>query len=420
MEFSKADAKIIDRVKYKSARPTLGGDPEFFITDKKGKILSADKFLPGKEEPLLIGSRKDSYPSKLFFDGIQAEMAVAFDVCREYFADNIVHCWRKAFKSIPPDHKIILRPSARVSKDVIEDAHPEARIFGCMPDFNAYTCTTNTDEMDATSHPYRYAGGHMHFGVSSPYVKEEHEEYKISKTEEGHLRAIKFFDLLITLPTLLLDNGPGSAKRKEKYGKAGCFRPTPYGVEYRTPSCWWLRSPLTVSLVFGLGRLAWMMMVYGVDSDIREALGFSEEDIRGAIDESDTKTVKGIWNALRPYVALAGSPNSNPLHITSVITTNADRVNENYTGMSGTLPRLSGAPVFALAAFEYALVNGLDVIAKDDIRESWHIGGSFRSTTGWVNGSFNKLYEDKDFSKFQSSFFKEIFPNTKVSYISQD
>lgn len=417
MEFSKVDAKIINMVRYKGIRPSMGGDPEFFIADKDGKILSADNFLPGKEEPILISSRNDDYPSKLFFDGIQAEMAIAHNRCREYLADNAVHCWRKLFKALPVDHKVILRPSVEVQKEVIDNAHPEARVFGCMPDFNAYTCTTNTAEMDASNHPYRYAGGHMHFGTSSPYLNQEHEEFKIAKTEDGHLRAVKFLDLFVTLPTLLLDNEPGAARRKEKYGKAGCFRPTPYGIEYRTPSCWWLRSPMTVSLVFGLGRLAWTLMTMKMDTAIRKALGFPEEDIRGAIDETDIKTIKKIWDKLRPYVALAGAPLGNPLHIGSVITTERDRVKDTYTGMSGTLPVLAGKPTFALAAFEYALANGLEVLIKDDIRANWNIGESYNSTIGWVAGAYNRLNEDEDFHKFQSSFLKEMFPKTKVSYI---
>ena len=248
-------------------------------------------------------------------------------------------------------------------------------------------------------------------------MTETHEEYKIAKTEEGHLRAIKFLDLLIMIPTMLLDNGPGAARRKEKYGKAGCFRPTPYGVEYRTPSCCWLRSPMTVSLVLGLGRLAWVMMSRQADEEIRKSIGFAEEDIRGAIDESDVATIKKIWSNLRPYIALSGSPHGNPLHIGSVRTSDNDYVKETYTGMSGTLPRLQGKPIFALAALEYAVANGLDVIVKDDVRENWSIGKDFSSGIGWVSGAYAHLIKNEDYLKFQSSFLKEMFPKTKVPYV---
>jgi len=423
MDFSNVDQNIIMKLQGQVIKPYLGGDPEFFIADKSGTILAADNFFPGKEDPITVSSRHGDYPSKLFFDGIQAEMAVSHNRCREYFADNIFGCWQRSFaNNIPKDHNVVIRPSIKVSKSVIENAHPEARIFGCMPDYNAYTCTTNTPEMDASTHMYRYAGGHMHFGCSSPYLNENHEEYKIARTEEGHLRAVKFLDLIMALPTVLLDSSPGAKRRRAKYGKAGCFRPTPYGIEYRTPSCWWLRSPMTVSLAYGLGRLAWVMMCRGMDQEIRKAIGFPEEDVRGAIDESDKKTVLKIWDALRPYVALSSARFSNPLHIASALSGEGGRVmypSEEFTGMAGRLPKLSQNPVFALAVFEYVLENGLDVLVGEDIRDNWSVGSVFSNTIGWVKGSYHKFRNDSDFLKFQSSFLRVMFPKTKVPYVTK-
>jgi hypothetical protein len=287
-----------------------------------------------------------------------------------------------------------------------------------MPDFNAYTLAQNTPEMDASLHPYRYAGGHMHFGISSPYLGPESPEYKLAKTEEGHIKIIRFFDLMVTIPTLLLDNGPDAIRRREKYGKAGCFRPTPYGIEYRTPSCWWLKAPMTVSLIYGLGRLAWAILIRGVDQDIRKLVGFSEEEIRGAIDESDGKMVKKIWESLRPYVALAGSRFSNPLHIGSLRTDQNGYISDNYTGMAGKLPALRGNPVFALAALEYAFEVGLDQIITGDMRSEWAVDENhYKSGNGWVNGTYKNLVGNEDFKKFQSSFLKTIFPRSKAPYL---
>lgn len=417
MEFADVDRDLVSQLRGCGASPTMGGDPEFFIADKDGKIMNADKFLPGKETPILVKSRHSDAMSKLFFDGIQAEIAVMHSTCREYFANNVASCLRSAYEKIPLDHHIILRPSAEISKDIIESAHPEARIFGCEPDYNAYTLAQNTPEMDASLHPYRYAGGHMHFGISSPYIGDDHAEYKLAKTEEGHIRAIKFFDLIVTIPTMLLDNGPDAIRRREKYGKAGCFRPTPYGIEYRTPSCWWLKAPMTVSLIYGLGRLAWAILTRGMEDKIRTAIGFSEEDIRGTIDESDGRTAKKIWENLRPYIALAGGRFSNPLSIGSVKTTDGGYVNEKYTGMAGTLPRLKGFPVFALAALEYAFEIGLDKVIQGSMRSEWAIDEtSYRSGNGWVTGSYKNLIGNEDFKKFQASFLKAVFPKSKISY----
>jgi len=406
MDFDTAlDSKIVRYMDGINIKATLGGDPEFFIEDAKGTILNADRFFPGKENPVLIAA-KGEMKSKLFFDGIQGEIAPAHSACREYLTNNIWQCFNRIYNSIPEDHKMVLVPSAKINKKIIENADPEARIFGCMPDFNAYTLSVNTTEMDASTHPYRYAGGHMHFGISSPYQKKGMPEFDLAKREEGHIRAVKFMDLLVSIPTLILDNGPGSKLRRDKYGKAGCFRPTPYGIEYRTPSCWWLKSPMLASLVYGLGRLAWTMMVRGVDEDLRKAVGFDDESIRGAIDESDEPMAYKIWEHMRPYVALSGAAISNPLHITSSSSTKYDDI---FAYRKNVMPKHKGRVVYTLAVFEYMLNNGIESVIKPNVKSEWCVGDpdQWRNTRGFVVGSFQGLRNNKDFMKFQERFLKE-------------
>ena len=102
-EIDKGIARRIHRVNYS---PSIGGDPEFFIGDEKGQIRSADDFFPSKNDPIRVIARDDKF-SRLFFDGIQAEMAVAYQSCREYFAGNIEKVWREVYNRIPKDHQII-------------------------------------------------------------------------------------------------------------------------------------------------------------------------------------------------------------------------------------------------------------------------------------------------------------------------
>ena len=416
MKISKVNKTIVDKTRKSTSVVSMGGDPEFFIADKRGKVLNADAFLPGKHNSHIVRSDGDRFKGKVFFDGIQAEMAVAHNTCREYFAVNTRACWRHVLRTIPEDHKIVLKPAVKVQKAILERADPEARRFGCAPDFNAYTLSANTPEMDASRHPFRYAGGHMHLGGYELKYKRSDDPYvKAFTTEEGHLRMIKLLDFLVTIPTLLLDSGPGAKKRRAKYGKAGCFRPTPYGIEYRTPSCWWLKSPMTLSLVYGLGKLAVLFLAADTEEDFRKEINVDEETIRGCIDESDTKTASGIWKNLRPYIALIGRSYSNPLNMGSLFST--DRryyADSRYVGYNGP-PKTTGRVVHALACFEYMLKNGLDAVIGNNVRNEWALPIGFGLPNGpvwrngFVSGAFNKLIGNEDFEKFQTSFLKELY-----------
>lgn len=399
-------------------RLNIGGDPEYFIGTNRGKILNADAFLPGKEDPIVVPQSlargvDDQNASKIFFDGIQGEMSVAFSYCREIFIENIKHCFKRLYKEIPNNHKIILKPSAKIQKKIIEKADPEARRFGCAPDFNAYTRTTNTPEMDASAHPFRYAGGHIHMGVQGvEFMHPDHSLVVLSKNPRGQLRMIKLLDLFVTIPTLQLDNSPNAKRRRSKYGKAGCFRPTPYGIEYRTPSCWWLKSPITVSLVTGLARLAWIFAENDLDIELMKKLKLDEDTIQGCINESDTKTVNAIWEKLRPYIVIAGYPARNPLHLGSVLSEKFFIVSGNYKGLT-KLPKITGDKyVYSFAVFEYMLKNGLHSVIDKDVKKEWSgVRKPFDSLSknGMIHGSFEKLSDNKDFRMFQQGLLDNLY-----------
>jgi hypothetical protein len=291
-----------------------------------------------------------------------------------------------------------------------------------MPDYNAYTLSQNTPEMDASQHPFRYAGGHIHLGWSSPYLKKASAEYQMVKNEENHPGIIKMLDLLVSIPTLPLDNAPGSKHRRDKYGKAGCFRPTPYGVEYRTQSCWWLQSPITASLVFGLGRLAWSILAQGKGAEFLKYVDVSEEEVRGTIDEGDVRNAKKIWKKMRPYVACSGEGYRNPIHVRSAMASTYSarerfRANWSHRLESVDIPGL----VTGLGVFEYMLKHGvLSVIGSNNPAECWSIPSEEPEENtnpvlklvgpvynGFVSGGYDMLYNNKDFQSFQISLWKE-------------
>jgi hypothetical protein len=417
MKLKDLDKKFVTKINGIQSTPTFGGDPEFFVANSRGTILASDKFFPGKENKIEFAAKEPHgcyNKNKLFFDGIQAEMNLGVTTCREYFTDNVYRCLHKAIEIIGIANKIVLKPSVKVRKEIILMADPEARRFGCMPDFNAYTRTTNTGEIDATKHPYRYAGGHIHIGISSKYLNKDSYEYQMAKTEEGHIEIIKLLDLIVGIPSVLLDNSESSIRRRSQYGKAGCFRPTPYGIEYRTPSCFWIKAPELVSLMTGLARLAWTLCASNLHKEFLEKIKYEEQAVRETIDNSDVVKANEIWLVMRPYVALMGKDYTNPLNIKAIRTSKYGYISNTYVGQKGKMPHISdgGKVMHGLAAFEYIVNNGLAAIFSNDVATEWAIGKDKRfkggEYKGFINGMYQRLIHNTDFSKFQLSLLKDI------------
>lgn len=396
------------------AKPTLGGDPEFFVGDSKRSILAADKFFPGKHTPLVfdlygrdpdtVGFDSHTGLNKLFFDGIQAEVNPIPSYCRDVVIANMRTCLQAAQRIIK-DHKIIIKPSVEVKKSVIMEADPEARIFGCAPDFNAYTLTVNTPPMNAEKHPYRYSGGHMHFGLAFGSQKYTEAYKALLNTEIGHISAIRSMDYFVGLAMMLLDRSPAAVRRRSKYGKAGCFRPTPYGIEYRTLSCYWMKSPMLASLVYGLARLALNIRSLYSDEQMEQMykfVGYNQDDVRHMIDASDLEAGKKAWNGIRLMLVHHGCCIENPINIRSFTESsgfimNRDKVEEKNLAVHG------------LAALDYLIENGAEPFIED-VPNEWSLSNldGFNKNNGFMTGAYTKFLKHTDFQKFQSSHLKEI------------
>ncbi len=100
----------------------------------------------------------------------------------------------------------------------------QAKMFGCDPDFNVYLKEPNNPPSPKSS--LRTAGGHIHIGFENP-------DLEISE------KIIYAMDMTLGLESITLDPDD---RRREMYGKAGCFRIKEYGVEYRTLSNFWIGS----------------------------------------------------------------------------------------------------------------------------------------------------------------------------------
>lgn len=213
----------------------IGADPEIFVTDARGALVSAYGLVPGTKEA----------PYKVAKGAVQVDgMALEFNINPadnpKEFKDNLNTVMNKLEKMISPHYKFAIEPVAEFGLELINEQPKEARELGCMPDYNAYTGAPNprpNAEVD-----FRTASGHVHVGWTKD-VDPLHPEHF-----EACCWLTKVLDAYLGIPSLLWD---GNAKRRELYGKAGSFRPKPYGMEYRVLSNAWLKLPGPRGLVFG-------------------------------------------------------------------------------------------------------------------------------------------------------------------------
>jgi hypothetical protein len=219
---------------------TYGCDPELFVRKKK-TFISAAGLIPGTKEA----------PFKVDGGAVQVDgMAVEFNIDP---VDNVTD-WNKniekvlgALRDMLPGHELVAIPSITFRQKQWDATPDEAKELGCDPDYNAYSGLENP--RPAALGRVRAAGGHIHVGWRN--------QADIPVTDPLHLQncrhVVRRLDRYVGYPSLMYDN---DVRRRKMYGKAGAFRPKPYGVEYRTLSNFWVLDPEMRSWVFNMVNLA--------------------------------------------------------------------------------------------------------------------------------------------------------------------
>ena len=187
----------------------FGADPEFFAA-KNGEII------PGT---MLIPSTIDTGWGYITNDGIVLEIN-PFPGEIQRLLDNLMGLVDVAMRETGCE--LIFEPRYRVSEAIIELAgtyDTSALEFGCSPDRNIYDDAMSA-RMDASKHPWRYAGGHIHIasGKMDPWLVISSLECELSDDINANSSIEEEYE------------------RRKYYGRAGCFRKKPYGAEWRTPS----------------------------------------------------------------------------------------------------------------------------------------------------------------------------------------
>jgi hypothetical protein len=245
----------------------LGSDPEVFLCDATGKHISAIGYINAdKWNPMQIPDMPEGYT--LQEDNVSLEYGIPPAASAEQFIEHIENVMDKSLAYLPGLHFSQLSCTI-FTEDQMQT--PQAHVFGCEPDFCAWTEEANPKPQPP--HPFmRSAGGHVHV-----------------ETELDKSLVIKAMDLFLGVPSVLMDHGED---RKQLYGKAGAYRPKKYGVEYRTLSNFWIFSPTLIKWVWNSTERALRLASQG--DDFSPAM---RDTILKAINQNDKEAAKFLVDA---------------------------------------------------------------------------------------------------------------------------
>lgn len=201
---------------------TLGADVEVFLqeTSTHAFIPSNTFFEYTKDEPL------EAYGYQFSKDNVSFEFATPTATSGLEFVNYINEGLKLVRQYVPSN--------LTINYDVSSATFPqnqltgENAIFGCDPDYSAYTGQMNFKPAVEDINPYRFAGGHIHLGYNEP-------------NDQISREIAKALDIYLYIP---FNYTYGYDKfRNSIYGMPGTHRLKPYGVEYRSLGPQWLNAP---------------------------------------------------------------------------------------------------------------------------------------------------------------------------------
>lgn len=221
-------AKKIETDTIKDCKPgfKFGCDPELFVQDEKGRLVSAEGLLPGtKQEPHPVEF------GAVQVDGMAAEFNIDPATSFEEWDRNISSVIKTLESMLPKGYTLLAKPSVIFDQEVWDSTPDIAKELGCMPDFNAWSMSVNPPPHFAGEPKLRTASGHIHIGWTEEADLEDRQHIM------NCCDLVKQFDWYLGGWSLKEDTEP---MRRLLYGKAGACRFKSYGVEYRVLSNFWV------------------------------------------------------------------------------------------------------------------------------------------------------------------------------------
>lgn len=255
---------------------SVGTDPEVFLKID-GKLTSAYGVIPGtKEEPYLVED------GAVQVDGMALEFNINPAMNRRDFIRSHVSVMKTLEGMLPDGSKLSFTPCGEFGTDYISKQPPEATILGCDPDYNAYTGRLNDSPNGEQG--FRTASGHIHIGwrdgkdLIDPLDPLHFEECRM---------VVKELDATLGIMSTMYEPGCSGVKRRTLYGRAGAFRPKPYGVEYRVLSNFWLKNKKLMGWVYDTVERTMNQIQDLDDTPIYSQL--DKDIVRSAIDSADRR-----------------------------------------------------------------------------------------------------------------------------------
>lgn len=242
----------------------VGADPEVFFETNKGLMSIIGKLGGSKASPMPIGNG-----CAVQEDNVAAEFNIPpcsnADDFVKYIQYNLDYLNAKAKEY---GARLSLKASGEFSKEELKDKR--SWVFGCEPDYDAWKLDVNP-KPKAPSRYLRSAGGHVHLACT-----------------EDPIQVVRAMDLFIGAQLTAVDP---DKQRRMLYGKAGAFRPKDYGVEYRTPSNYWVTRRDLTEWIFHQCEKVVEFVKGGNTLDENSKMGVMIQD---CINNSDVSLLKEI------------------------------------------------------------------------------------------------------------------------------
>jgi hypothetical protein len=257
----------------------IGGDHEVFLRNKKNKeIVTAEGIIMGtKEEPFNFDKTDPFACTSL--DCVLAEYNIAPAKSKFEYYENIQKALNYINNNIPKNLEVAILPAARLNEKYLQSE--TAQRFGCSADFNCWTRQQN--ESPIPDGNLRSAGGHITLGYEEP-------------NEFVNLMWVKTMDLFLSVPSVIQE--PDS-ERKKLYGKAGAFRHTSFGCEYRSLSNYFVNNKGLIEWVYENTQAA----IDFVNSGSTYLLDEEADIIISAINDKDTDKAKYLIDKFKIQMA---------------------------------------------------------------------------------------------------------------------